>query len=87
MDRNTLIEQVKAYVAYTPLHSPQYVAPRWHWRTLFGQIKIKGDTMPRGKCVRCGGRYTGWALLQSQHRICVCGGEIKVEKEINGTDP
>ena len=36
---------------------------------------------PRGKCVRCGKRYIGWALLQSRYQECACGGKIILEGE------
>ena len=38
---------------------------------------------PRGRCVRCGRRYIGWALLQSTYKECACGGRIILEEEPN----
>jgi DNA-directed RNA polymerase subunit RPC12/RpoP len=40
--------------------------------------------MPEGKCVNCGKKWFGWALLYGDNK-CTCGERIIIEEDIPDT--
>jgi len=39
--------------------------------------------MTKGKCIKCGKEWYGYALLLEEHQVCDCGGKIIITKEVN----
>jgi len=39
--------------------------------------------MPKGKCIKCGSLYYGWALVvKKEDNICpMCGGKVEVQAD------
>ncbi len=59
-------------------HTPKKKEPLFLHVPKGQRVERLPQTVPEGRCKKCGRKYYGWALKSPEHRVCECSGEIEI---------